>query len=404
MQNAPKSLRLHISVFGRTNVGKSSVINLISGQDVSIVSPVSGTTTDAVEKSMELPPLGPVLLTDTAGMDDKTILAAEREKAAVKVFDRTDCALLVCESGCWDDACTALMQQAKERNIPVIVIANKCDIAPLTEDFREMLLRQGAASVIPLCAVDRSGRDQFLAELKQALIRIAPEDFISPPPLLGDLLPENATVVLVCPIDLQAPKGRLILPQVQAIRDALDFNAKVIVCKLDQYTNTLELLKMPPDLVVCDSQVVKNVISNTPEKIPCTTFSILFSRLKGDLDTLIKGVQAVKNLKDGDRVLIAEACTHHALNDDIGRVKIPRWIREYTKKDVQFDVAAGHDYPENLSQYKLIVHCGGCMLNRREILTRISTASNSQIPITNYGICISLTQGVLDRVLVPFVE
>lgn len=391
MKTAPKSLRLHIALFGRTNTGKSSFLNLIAGQDVSIVSEQPGTTTDVVEKTMELLPLGPVVFIDTAGLDDTTELGSKRVGRTEKVFDRADVILLICEGDQFGEFEQAVETRAKEKSTPVIRIRNKSDLSDLSD-----------SSDIRCNSTDLSSREKILSQLKTHLLAVCPEEFIRPPPLAGDLVKPGGIAVLIVPIDLQAPKGRLILPQVSTIRDALDSDAAALVVKEREYTRMLGQLKTPPDLVVCDSQIVLKMIGDTPKEIPCTTFSILFARLKGDLPKFAAGAAAIDKLKRGDKVLIAESCSHHAAEDDIGRVKIPRWLRQYCGCELQIDVYAGRDFPDNLSEYSLVVQCGGCMYNRREILSRIEKCEAAGVPVTNYGLCISLTQGVLKKVLSPF--
>ena len=402
MNDTPKSLRLQIVLAGRVNAGKSSLLNLISGQQSAIVSPQRGTTTDVVEKAMEFLPLGPVLWLDTAGVDDFTSLGEARRSRTLRAVDRADIMVLVTVPGVWGSEEEELLDAAGERNIRVIPVVNKCDTAEITPEFAAMVSQKcGGNRVIGCSAADAAGREAFLLQLRTALVENVPEDFVAPPPLLGDLLPpEGGSLILIVPVDQQAPKGRLILPQVQAIRDALDHGAKVTVVRESEYSAALAAMSAPPDLVVCDSQVVDLMVRETPESIPCTTFSILFARLKGDLEKLAAGAAAIGSLRPGDRILIAEACTHHAADDDIGRVKIPRLISRKVGGDIVAEVAAGRDFPEDLSPYKLIIHCGSCMLNRRETLRRIALAGN--IPITNYGMAISCCQGVLDRVLSPF--
>jgi [FeFe] hydrogenase H-cluster maturation GTPase HydF len=389
MKTAPKSLRLHIALFGRTNVGKSSFLNLIAGQDVSIVSEQPGTTTDVVEKTMELLPIGPVVFIDTAGLDDTTVLGRKRVEKTEKVFDRADVLLLICEGEQFGEFEQAVCEKAGKT--PVIKIANKSDLSDVSDH-----------TFLPCDSTDVFSREKVLAQLKARLIDVCPEEFIQPPPLVGDLVKPGGIAVLIVPIDLQAPKGRLILPQVSTIRDALDNDAAALVVKEREYTHMLDQLKTPPDIVICDSQVVLKMIGDTPKEIPCTTFSILFARLKGDLPKLAAGAAAIDRLKDGDKVLIAESCSHHAAEDDIGRVKIPRWLRQYCGCDLQIDVYAGRNFPDNLNEYSLVVQCGGCMHNRREILSRIEKCEAAGVPVTNYGLCISQTQGVLKRVLSPF--
>lgn len=392
MLQTPKSLRLHIALLGRVNAGKSSFLNLIAGQEVSIASDVAGTTTDVVEKAQELLPLGPVVWLDTAGFGDETVLAAERLAKTRRVLDRADVAVLVCEGGKIGTEEKEIVREAEARKLPLIKVYNKCDLYGCPEDG------------IKVVSTDRGSRDRVLNELKAALIKAVPEDFINAPVLLGDLAPAHSTVVMIIPIDFEAPKGRLIMPQVQAIRDALDHSLTVLVVKEDDYAAALNNLKMPPALVVCDSQVVDRMVAETPANVKCTTFSTLFARLKGDIVKLVEGAGTISKLKDGDKVLIAESCTHHAVEDDIGRVKIPRWLREKTKADLLIDHVSGCDFPANLSEYRLVVQCGGCMNNRREILSRINKCERAGVPITNYGICISELKDVLERVLEPLPE
>ncbi len=391
MQKTPKSLRLHIALFGRTNVGKSSFLNLVAGQDVAIVSEQAGTTTDVVEKPMELLPIGPVVFLDTAGIDDTTALGEKRVGRTEKVFDRADVILLLHEGGRVTEFEKRIEAQAEARKIPVIKIANKSDLSDLSD-----------WSGLSCNSTDLASRAKVLAELKAELLRVCPDEFVAPPPLIGDLVKPGGLAVLVVPIDLQAPKGRLILPQVSTIRDALDNDAATLVCKEREYAHMLSMLRQKPDVAVCDSQMVLKMVADTPPDIPCTTFSILFARLKGDLRKFAMGAAAIDRLQPGDKVLIAESCSHHALEDDIGRVKIPRWLRQYVGMDLEIDVYSGRDFPDNLGEYKLAIQCGGCMQNRREVLSRVEKCGDAGVPITNYGLCISQTQGVLRRVLSPF--
>jgi len=388
--SAPKSLRLHIALLGRVNAGKSSFLNLITGQDISITSGIAGTTTDVVEKTQELLPLGPVVWLDTAGYGDKTELAGQRLAKTRRVLDRADIALLICEGNNIGTEEQEIIDEAAARHIPLIKIFNKADI----------FSTEGEG--IPVNSTDKSSRDKVLTQLKAALIKAAPDEVINPPALLGDLLPPHGTVIMIVPIDYEAPKGRIILPQVQAIRDSLDHNCTVIVVKENDYLRTLDNLKNKPDLVVCDSQVVDKMVAETPSDVSCTTFSILFARLKGDLPKMAEGASAIRNLRDGDRVLIAESCTHHAVEDDIGRVKIPDWLKKKTGADLRINHVSGCDFPADLHEYKLVIQCGGCMVNRREILSRINKCEGAHVPITNYGVCISELKGVLGRILEPF--
>lgn len=389
MKTTPKSLRLHIALFGRTNVGKSSFLNLITGQDVSIVSEQPGTTTDVVEKTMELLPIGPVVFIDTAGLDDTTALGRRRIGKTEKVFDRADVILLICEGDQFGEFEEKVCERAGDT--PVIQVANKSDLSDVP-DSSDLLCN----------STDLSSREEVLSELKARLLAVCPDEFIQPPPLVGDLVRPGGIAMLIVPIDLQAPKGRLILPQVSTIRDALDNDSATLVVKEREYTHMLDQLKSPPDLVVCDSQVVNRMVAETPDSVVCTTFSILFARLKGDLPKFAAGAAAIDNLQDGGKVLVAESCSHHATEDDIGRVKIPRWLRQYCGCELEIDVYAGRGFPDNLDEYSLVVQCGGCMHNRREILSRIEKCEAAGVPITNYGLCISQTQGVLKRVLSPF--
>ncbi len=389
-ETAPKSLRLHIALLGRVNAGKSSFLNLITGQNVSITSDIAGTTTDVVEKTQELLPLGPVVWLDTAGFGDKTELAEQRLAKTRRVLDRADVAVLVCEGNKIGLEEAEIIEEVSARNIPLIKIFNKADIYPSDGDG------------IRCNAEDKTCRDRVLNQLKSALIKAAPEDVINTPSLLGDLIPPHGTVIMIVPIDYEAPKGRLILPQVQAIRDCLDHDCTVIVVKENDYAGVLRNLKNKPDLVVCDSQVVDKMVAETPADIKCTTFSILFARFKGDLGKLVEGASVINRLKDGDKVLISESCTHHAIEDDIGRVKIPNWLKKKTGADLQISHVSGCDFPGDLREYKLVVQCGGCMNNRREILSRINKCETLNVPITNYGVCISELKGVLSRILEPF--
>jgi [FeFe] hydrogenase H-cluster maturation GTPase HydF len=401
MNNTPKGNRLHIALLGRTNVGKSSLLNLMLGQDIAITSPVAGTTTDIVEKAMELLPLGPVLFLDTAGLDDISELSGARLKKTAKIFDRTDVIILVAEPDIWTDYEESVLKKSKTGKIPMLIVINKIDLHQPSPDHLKFLQSKSDRILTVSCS-DETMRQNYLDALKQQLLEVAPADFIGTPSLIGDLLPPGRLAVLVVPIDLQAPKGRLILPQVQTIRDALDNDAMTLVVKERELAAALANLKNPPAIVVTDSQAILKVTADVPKDIPVTTFSILFARQKSDLAVMARGAAAIENLNPGDKVLIAEACSHHALEDDIGRVKIPRWLRQYVGGDLQIDVSSGRDYPDDLEKYKLIFHCGACMINRREMLTRLQKAQQAGVPVTNYGIAISFLQGVLKRSLAPF--
>lgn len=401
MNTVPKSLRLQIGLFGRMNTGKSSVLNLVAGQDVAITAPVPGTTTDVVEKSMEMLPIGPVVFLDTAGLDDTSALGSRRVARTRAALDRADIAVLVCEPDCWTEVESTLLDDARTRGVPVIGIVNKTDLAtPSTEVTSR--LDAGAAAWLPCSCVRPEQRERVVSGFKERLLGMLAEETVRAPPLAADLLPAGGLAVMIVPIDLQAPKGRLILPQVQFLRECLDMDAAALTVKEREWGTFLARMTTPPDLVVCDSQVVLKMVADTPSGIPCTTFSILMARAKGDLPELARGAVAVDTLRDGDRVLIAESCSHHAMEDDIGRVKIPRWLRQYTGLNLQVDHVAGRDYPSDLSRYRLVIHCGSCMLTRRETLGRIHRARAAGVPVTNYGLAIAMTQGVLERVLSPF--
>lgn len=385
-----KSMRLHIGIFGKTNVGKSSILNKITGQDISIVSDIAGTTTDVVEKSMELLPIGPVNFLDTAGINDSTALAAERIEKTMKILNRTDIAVVVCTPDGIDDYEKSLIEKFNKLKIPFIIVVNKTDINTSSYPWEEQGITQNI--IFTSAHTDKD----LVFKFKEALVKLLPEDFINSPKIAGDLIPEKSTVILVIPIDKEAPKGRIILPQVQTLRDLLDSNCISIVVKENELKNALENLKTPPALVITDSQAFKQVAEIVPDSIPLTSFSILFARLKGDLEAFAKDAQAIDRLQDGDRVLILESCTHHAIEDDIGRVKIPNLLKKKTGKNLIIENIAGHDFPD-ISQYKLIIHCGACMTNRREVLSRILIANKQNIPISNYGIVISYCLGILPR-------
>lgn len=392
-----KSMRLHIGIFGKTNVGKSSLLNRITNQDVSIVSNIAGTTTDVVEKTMELLPIGPVNFLDTAGINDSTALSSERIEKTMKIINRTDVAIVVCDYNGIDDYERNLIEKFNELKIPFMIFINKTDEKYPSDSIIEDLKNYTKHILLSSVKTD----DLIVFKIKELLVKLLPEDFVNSPKIVGDLIPQGSTVILVIPIDKEAPKGRIILPQVQTLRDLLDNNCVSIVVKESELKSAIDNLKIAPSLVVTDSQAFKNVSEIVPENIPLTSFSILFARLKGDLNTFSQGAKAIEKLQDGDRVLILESCTHHAIEDDIGRVKIPNLLRKKTGKNLIIDNIAGHDFPD-ISKYKLIIHCGACMTNRREVLSRILLASENNVPITNYGICISYCLGILPRALKIF--
>jgi [FeFe] hydrogenase H-cluster maturation GTPase HydF len=399
MEKTPKSMRLQIGLFGRTNVGKSSFLNLIAGQDIAVTSALPGTTTDIVEKTMELLPVGPVMFLDTAGIDDVSALAEKRLARTEKVFDRADVFVLITEPDAWTPFEDSIVNAARQRKAGVVIVINKADIKAPAPAFTNSCMERSPL-VMTCISTDSAARDRYVAEFKILLVKACPDE--KSMPLLGDLVPENGLAVLIIPIDKEAPKGRIILPQVQVIRDALDHGAASLVVREHEYPALLRRLGAPPDLVVCDSQVVDKMVADTPAGVPCTTFSILFSRYKGDLEEQTAGAAAIESLKHGDRVLIAEACTHHAVADDIGRVKIPKWLERFTGAGLKINVVSGRDYPADLADYALVVHCGSCMLTRRETVLRIGRAREAGVAITNYGLCISFLQGVIERVLEPF--
>lgn len=397
---ALKSMRLHIGIFGKTNAGKSAFLNRITNQDVSIVSDIAGTTTDVVEKSMELLPVGPVVFLDTAGINDSTELAGERIEKTMKVINRTDVAVIICDYNGIDDYEMNLIKKFEELQIPYIVVVNKSDIQEIPDDKYKKIVENVKDGTSILKTSAKTDKD-IVFKFKAKLVKMLPDDYVNSPKIIGDLVPPKSTVILVIPIDKEAPKGRIILPQVQAIRDLLDSDCLSYVVKVSELKQAIENLKEPPALVVTDSQAFKEVAEIVPDNIKLTSFSILFARLKGDLEAFENGVKAIENLKDGDKVLILESCTHHAIEDDIGRVKIPNWLLKKTGKNLIIENYAGHDLPD-IDKYSLIIHCGACMTNRREILSRILLANNKGIPITNYGITISYCLGILDRAMKIF--
>lgn len=396
MEPTAKGLRVHIGIFGRRNVGKSSLLNALTKQQVSIVSDIAGTTTDPVEKPMELQPLGPVVFIDTAGIDDVGALGGLRIEKTRQVFDRTDLAILVTEPGGWGEYEDLLAKEIAQRSVPVIIVINKSDTTSTpTLDAIPQQLRPSALAV---SALTRQGLDA----LRQAMLSRVPPESLQPPAIVGDLVGPGEMAVLVVPIDKEAPKGRLIMPQVQAIRDLLDSDSFCMVVKERELREALNRLNVPPKLVVTDSQAFLKVTADVPKNIPLTSFSILFARFKGDLVRQVEGAMAVDRLKTGDRVLIAEACTHHPIGEDIGRVKIPRWLTQYVGGKLDFVHYQGHDFPEDLPTYKLVIHCGACTMNRREMINRIKKCNDAGVPITNYGLAIAYSLGIFERALEPF--
>ncbi len=397
LHKTPSANRLHIAIFGKRNMGKSTLINAITGQSLAIVSDYAGTTTDPVYKAMEILPIGPCVLIDTAGIDDEGALGELRIKKSHEVIKKTDIALLVVDNKGFSDFDLNLINIFEKNNTEFIVVINKEDLGGV-EEFKKFL-NDKKYNYVSVSAKDNIN----IHQLKEAIIKYSPKTF-EQPSIVGDLINPGDDVVLVIPIDTGMPKGRLILPQVQTIRDILDNDGIIHISKERELRWTLENLRKKPKLVITDSQEFAKVSADTPSDIKLTSFSILFARYKGDLFKLIEGAKTLRNLKKGDKVLISEACTHHAQPDDIGRVKIPRWIRETIDKDIEFDFATGRDYPENLKDYKLVIHCGACTLNRKEMLNRIETSYEQGIPIINYGLCIAYLHGIFDRALEPFTD
>ncbi len=397
-QKTPRGFRLHIGLFGRRNVGKSSLLNAITRQQVSIVSEHAGTTTDPVEKPMELLPLGPVLFIDTAGIDDAGDLGAMRVEKTHNAFDRTDLGVVVSD-GQWGEFEDGIVDELSERGVPVIAVLNKVDLwTPPPK-----LIKRLAGRDIPIVQTVATEREGVL-DFRQALLDNAPADFVNDRPILSDLIPEDGMAMLVIPIDKEAPKGRLILPQVQTIRDLLDGFRYCMVAKESELRAALDRLAEPPDIVVTDSQAFKAVADMTPRELPLTSFSILFSRFKGDLRTQVEGTLAIDDLNPGDKVLVCESCSHHPIEEDIGRVKIPRWLRQYVGGDLDFTTFQGHDFPDDLDTYQIVIHCGACMFNRREMLNRIMHCRRAGVPISNYGLVIARSNEIFERALEPFPE
>ena len=395
LNQTPSANRTHIGIFGKRNAGKSSLINAITGQNYAIVSDVLGTTTDPVLKSMELLPLGPVVIIDTPGLDDEGTLGALRIQKAYQILNKTDIAVLVIDasSGITKED-SEILKRIHEKEIPCVIVVNKSDICPNC-NLEDLSLPDSDSAILV-----SSKTGEHIHELKELLAQQASQDTIQKS-IVADLLNPLDFVVLVVPIDSAAPKGRLILPQQQTIRDILEAKASAIVVQETELAETLNSLGKKPKMVITDSQVFKKVSAVTPDDILLTSFSILFARYKGNLKILVNGASALDSLKNGDRILISEGCTHHRQCDDIGTVKLPNWIRSYTKKEVEFEFTSGTEFPLDLSSYKMIVHCGGCMLNEREMKYRLKCAEDAKIPITNYGTCIAYINGILNRSLEP---
>jgi [FeFe] hydrogenase H-cluster maturation GTPase HydF len=397
-----KALTIQIGIFGRTNVGKSSLMNFMTNQKISIVSEVAGTTTDVVCKQMELGSLGPITLFDTAGIDDTSLLSFKRIEKTKKVFDFSDVVILMCESGKFEDFEESITKAAKKRKTPCVIVVSKIDLKRPDDIFLKSLKK--FTQHILLFSSVTGNRDVFLNSLKNFLFEVLFDNYIENYLSLRNVVKKDDTVVLVMPIDLGAPRGKIIMPQVQTVRHILDLHAASYVVQDTEYEMALQNLKKPPVLVITDSQVIKQVSVKTPKNIKLTTFSIIYAANKSDIVEIAKGAAALNNLRDGDKILIAEGCTHHATADDIGRIKLPKWIAKYSKKNVEIEYVSGQDYPKDLKDYKVIIHCGGCTLNKKNMLLRLNKALEAGIPMTNYGISISVFNGVIEKVLEIFPE
>lgn len=392
MNETPRSERFHIGLFGKRNSGKSSLINALTGQEVAVVSPISGTTTDPVYKAMELPGIGPCVFIDTAGFDDEGALGELRVKKTMQVIERTDIALMICTDESIDEE-LFWSERLKEKQIPVIWIINKSDSLHQGEMLLRCLEKKCGQVPLLVSASTRKGME----DIRRAISNKLPDETMSQG-IVGKLVHENDTVMLVMPQDKQAPKGRLILPQVQTIRELLDRKCLVLSCTTEQIEPMLQILKSPPKLIITDSQVFHAVYEKKPEGSKLTSFSVLFAQYKGDIDYYIEGANAISNLTEDSRVLIAEACTHAPLTEDIGRVKIPAMLRKRIGTGLTIDFVSGTDFPENLHAYQLIIHCGACMFNRKYVLNRISAARSQGIPMTNYGVAIAYLTGILNKI------
>ena len=404
LNETPSSRRLHISIFGRRNAGKSSIINAITGQNLAIVSDVKGTTTDPVQKAMELLPIGPIVMIDTPGFDDEGELGLARVEKSMQVLNKTDFAIMVVDGTANDGFTNALqaqeqefLQQLEERKIPYIVAINKLDL--LTEE--QIAFWKAQPFYVEHGILVSASAKLYIPELKDYIAAKAEYENLDRP-IVGDLLNPGDAVILVVPVDSAAPKGRLILPQQQTIRDLLDHGCMPLVVKETDLQKAFSTLKDDPKMVITDSQVFAKVAKETKREIPMTSFSILFARYKGDLEAQVKGANAIATLQDGDKVLISEGCTHHRQCGDIGSVKLPNWLLEHTGKKLEFEFTSGTEFPTSLKDYKLVIHCGGCMLNEKEMKHRLSVAAKEGVPMTNYGVAIAYLKGILERTLEPF--
>ena len=390
LQTTPFANRLHIALFGRRNSGKSSLINALTGQDTALVSDIPGTTTDPVSKAMEIHGIGPCVIIDTPGFDDEGTLGEMRIERTLKAIERTDIALLLCEETNLQVE-AAWMQQLKAKNIPVILILNKADIR---KDISPLIEQELGEKPLLVSAKEKQGME----DIRLAILEKLPQDF-EQPSITGDLVGENDLVLLVMPQDIQAPKGRLILPQVQTMRELLDKKCLIMSCTTDKLPQTLQALARPPKLIITDSQVFKTVYEQKPAESLLTSFSVLMAGYKGDIRQFVEGASAIDRLTEHSRVLIAEACAHAPMTEDIGRVKIPRLLRKKIGEGLQIDMVSGSDFPKDLSGYDLIIHCGACMFNRKHVMNRLESASSQQIPMTNYGITLAHLMGILDKIV-----
>ena len=397
-----KALTVQIGIFGRANTGKSSLMNFMTNQNASIVSEIAGTTTDVVHKQMELNPLGPITIFDTAGIDDTSVLGNARIEKTQRAFDSSDVVILMCEAEKFDVFEENIVKEVDKKKTPCIIVVSKTDLSQPEEAFLERL-KKWSKHVILFSAVN-SNRDAFLNILKKIFMEVLPDNYIENYLSLRNIIKKGDTVVLVMPIDLGAPRGKIIMPQVQTVRHILDLNAASYIVQDTEYGTALQNLKTPPVLVITDSQAIKRVAENTPVNVKLTTFSTVYAADKSDIVEMAKGAAILNNLQNGDKVLISEACTHHASADDIGKVKLPKWVREYSKKNLEIKYVYGQDYPKDIANYKIIIHCGGCTLNRKGMFARFKKAVESEVAITNYGIAISVFHGVIEKVLEVFPE
>lgn len=391
----------HIGIYGRRNNGKSSIINCLAGQDIAIVSTHAGTTTDPVRKSFEITGFGPVILVDTAGIDDAGELGEKRVERSIRTLYIIDLALLIVTENTWGKYEDDLISRFREQDIPYIIIHNKSDIQEPTEEFRKEVREKSGSPLFEFSAIDRRNYEKLIRTIKNTI----PEQSYKTPTLLGDLISNGDIVILITPIDIEAPAGRLILPQVQAIRDIIDNDAVAVVLKESEVDSFLKNTGIKPALAITDSQAFVKADASIPPEIPLTSFSIMLARFKGDFDNYLKGTPRISKLKDGDRVLLLESCSHHVACDDIGRAKIPKWISNFTGKKIEYEIVAGLDtFPRPVNEYSLVIQCGGCMITRRQLHNRLQPAIKAGIPVTNYGMAIAYVMGIYQRAIAPFVK